>query len=185
LVSEWPSSLNAVSDDSYDFYSQRYFLTPPLLRERASILPASFDAVVMMDVLGHLPNPLDSMSHLQALLKDEGICVIQTPHYESGRTDDWPQFKAPEHLSLFSKHSLTMLLEKVGFLKVCFLEPFNGEGYDRYCLAGKGAVHELGAKRLKRLPAGGSYWQCKTFIDASPKPLPPRLKRPGNSCFLR
>jgi 2-polyprenyl-3-methyl-5-hydroxy-6-metoxy-1,4-benzoquinol methylase len=117
--------------------------------EQHGLPPASFDAVIMMDVLEHLSAPLTTMAHLHTLLKDDGICVIQTPHYEPGRPADWSQFKPLEHLYLFTKPSLTSLLKKVGFLNVRFLEPFNGETYDIYCVAGKGEVHELSNKEVE------------------------------------
>jgi 2-polyprenyl-3-methyl-5-hydroxy-6-metoxy-1,4-benzoquinol methylase len=261
LVSEWPSSLDGVSDDSSDFYSQKYwfdyqkelsypsiierarldltercmywlgyllkFLTPPgrtlelgcgngaflyccktagfdplgielspfvvnfaketfgvqvLLGpvEKHDFKPAFFDAVIMMDVLEHLPNPLETMSHLQTLLKDGGICVIQTPHYESGRPADWPQFKPSEHLYLFSKTSLTILLKKVGVLNVRFLEPFNGEGYDMYCFASKGEVQEMGVEdveeALLKTPGGRLMLAMQDLYWRKPEIAPPMIK---------
>lgn len=39
-----------------------------------------FDAIFFMDVLEHLKNPVQGLVHLRALLKDEGVLILNTPN---------------------------------------------------------------------------------------------------------
>ncbi len=78
----------------------------------------TYHAVLMSDVLEHLPDPLQAMTRVRACLEPEGLVIINTPCTDSlsakllkGR---WPNFKA-EHLCYFSNRSLLILFEKTGF----------------------------------------------------------------------
>lgn len=114
--------------------------------------PASFDAVILMDVLEHFFNPEETMVQLAKLANkrpDGGLLFIQTPRYASGRTSKWPQFKPPEHLYLFTKCSLTSLLCRIGFKVVRFLTPIYGQAYDMYCVASRGEIREYEPKQIE------------------------------------
>ena len=47
--------------------------------EDQALAPASFDVIVLNDVLEHLPDPERTMAHCAGLLKPDGLLVIQTP----------------------------------------------------------------------------------------------------------
>jgi 2-polyprenyl-3-methyl-5-hydroxy-6-metoxy-1,4-benzoquinol methylase len=91
-------------------------LTGPV--EDQAITPASLDAVVLMDVMEHLPDPLQTLRHCLDLLKPDGVLFIQTPEYPAGRglgdlratAHKYPMMLDPdEHLFLFSKASTAKL----------------------------------------------------------------------------
>jgi SAM-dependent methyltransferase len=46
--------------------------------EHCSLLPGSFDAIVMIDVFSHLRAPKSTLSHVVNLLKPDGILLIRT-----------------------------------------------------------------------------------------------------------
>jgi len=92
--------------------------------EDADFPDESLDAVIMLDVLEHLPNPVTVLNLVRKKLKQDGILVIQTPQYMTGlRYDELVENKAPfltvlqpeEHLFLFSEHSGCRLLKETGF----------------------------------------------------------------------
>jgi len=107
-------------------FAQEVFEIPILLGplEDQSLEPNSLDAIVLYDVLEHLPDPVGTMSHAVSLLKEDGIFIVQTPQFQEGKTysemigenDDFlKQLKAKEHLYLFSKQSVARFFENLGF----------------------------------------------------------------------
>ena len=78
-----------------------------------------FDAIVLWDVLEHLPDPLAVINSLARILKPGGIISLSTPNVGAltpklmGKY--WAFMTPPEHLFLFDKKSLSMLFEKANF----------------------------------------------------------------------
>jgi 2-polyprenyl-3-methyl-5-hydroxy-6-metoxy-1,4-benzoquinol methylase len=96
-------------------------LTGPI--EDQTIPAGSLDAVVMMDVMEHLPDPERTLRRCLDLLKPDGVLLIQTPAYPERRSLEdlnrsghkFPMMLDPdEHLFLFSRSSATALLRQVG-----------------------------------------------------------------------
>jgi len=91
----------------------------PGILENASFRNDSFDAITMWDVLEHLSDPLKIMKIVNSILKKGGILAINTPDSASlwarllGRC--WYLLIPPEHIFLFSKKALHILLENNGF----------------------------------------------------------------------
>jgi SAM-dependent methyltransferase len=86
----------------------------------------SYDVIVLMDVLEHLPDPVRTLERCAELLKSDGIFFLQTPQYRGeayqnlvDRQDEFlSQLKEAEHLYLFTDESIRMLFAKLGFLEV-------------------------------------------------------------------
>jgi 2-polyprenyl-3-methyl-5-hydroxy-6-metoxy-1,4-benzoquinol methylase len=101
-------------------FAQRTFEVPVLTGpiEDQPIEACSFDAVVMMDVMEHLPQPLATLRRCLDLLKPSGILLVQTPGYpERSSLEElheqehkFPQMLDPnEHLFLFSRDATRAL----------------------------------------------------------------------------
>ena len=133
-------------------FARQTFGVPMLLGpvERQAIAPGTLDAVAMMDVLEHLPDPVGTMSHVATLLAPGGVLVAQTPRYVEGTTfdelaarDDYflnhMRGKAPEHLLLFSQSSAARLMREVGLGHVTFEPPIFHQ-YDQYFVAARREV---------------------------------------------
>jgi SAM-dependent methyltransferase len=134
-------------------YGKRTFGAPILVGpvEDLEIAPASLDAVVMMDVLEHLPDPAGTLRRCLELLKADGVLVIQTPQYREGTTHAHmveshdaflEQLKPEEHLYLFTQRGVRRLLESLGTPHIAF-EPAIFAHYDMFLVAGRHplAVH--------------------------------------------
>jgi SAM-dependent methyltransferase len=113
--------------------------------EDQQIEAGSLDAVILMDVLEHFPDPVSTISIVSRLLKQDGILVIQTPCYPTGRSfemlqkDNDPfllQFKPPEHVYLFSQSSVQRFLNTCQLPHVQFEPAFFGM-YDMFVIASK------------------------------------------------
>lgn len=88
-------------------------------------LPASwreFDAVVMVNVIEHIHDPLSFLTVARTRLKDRGRVIIATPDFGSlwhsvlGKR--WPSFKVPEHVALYTAATLGRLLQEAGFADI-------------------------------------------------------------------
>lgn len=91
--------------------------------------PASFDIVSFIQVLEHIPNPLEAMRIANYHLKEGGICVIEipsinSPHFLAYKCTGikWfvkpPTGVIPSHFGYFTPKTLLTLTKKVGFKKI-------------------------------------------------------------------
>jgi len=80
---------------------------------------ASFDVVVLWNVVEHLDQPVGDLKYAHRLLKDGGWLVFSVPNLESLERrvfkDYWVGWDLPRHLYLFSQPTLKEILEKIGF----------------------------------------------------------------------
>ena len=128
-------------------FARQTFDVPMLVGpiEDQSLPPGSLDAVVMMDVLEHLPDPLATMTRCVELLAPGGVLLVQTPCYPAGRSlsdltasgHHFPLMLDPgEHPFLFSQGSATALLARAGAGHVRFVPTIFGQ-YDMSFVAGR------------------------------------------------
>ncbi len=75
-----------------------------------------WDIITYHHSFEHIPDPLEHLIKVRALLEAGGICIIRIPtvssfaweHYQS----DWVQLDAPRHFFLHSKESMDILAQK-------------------------------------------------------------------------
>lgn len=120
----------------------------PILRGRIEELPvepSSYDCILLLDVLEHLPHPDASLQVISSLMKPDGILVIQTPHYKD-ESLTYEEMRAsqhtflqmmedPGHLFLFTEGGLRQILFRTGLHHIAF-EPALFP-YDMFVFAGK------------------------------------------------
>jgi len=79
---------------------------------------ARFDVVALWDVIEHLERPDLALARAAALLKDDGILVLETQNIDSRWArftgPRWQHFKHEEHLYHFSPATLERLLNEAG-----------------------------------------------------------------------
>jgi 2-polyprenyl-3-methyl-5-hydroxy-6-metoxy-1,4-benzoquinol methylase len=80
--------------------------------------PGSRDAVVMLDVLEHLADPLGTLGRLREIVHPEGILALSTVNvaglHARLRGGSWPWFIRP-HLHYFTPETLDAMLRRAGF----------------------------------------------------------------------
>jgi SAM-dependent methyltransferase len=84
----------------------------------AELEPASFDAVVMGDVIEHLLSPADALARIRGLLAPGGVVCLAVPDAGSAVArvlgKRWWSV-IPTHVQYFTRGSLATLLERCGF----------------------------------------------------------------------
>ncbi len=115
--------------------------------EEQAIAPGSLSAVVLMDVLEHLPDPVGLLRRVAELLAPGGVVLVQTPCLPAGASherltaegDPFTRMLLPaEHLYLFSESAARALFTAAGLPHLRLgtaLFP-----YDMLFLAGKEAL---------------------------------------------
>jgi 2-polyprenyl-3-methyl-5-hydroxy-6-metoxy-1,4-benzoquinol methylase len=82
--------------------------------------PDTFDAVVLLHVIEHMPDPAANVREIRRLMKPGGVLVVETPRFDSfmfkilGRRER-SMGNCNGHIYFFTVPTLTRLLEKSGF----------------------------------------------------------------------
>jgi SAM-dependent methyltransferase len=79
--------------------------------------PASFDAVVMAEVIEHLPEDFLSLKRLREITKDDGSLILTVPFYHDAERT---------HLRIHSPESIERLLQAAGWEMVAYIEKGGG-----------------------------------------------------------
>lgn len=79
---------------------------------------APFDAVVSREVMEHVPAPVEFLKNIRKILKPEGCVLIEVPNFEKALKDLRYYDMFPDHLSYFTRESLTAAMLISGFKNV-------------------------------------------------------------------
>jgi len=79
---------------------------------------APFDAVVSREVMEHVPYPVNFLKNIRRILKPEGHVLIEVPNFEKALRDSRYYDMFPDHLSYFTRESLTAAMLISGFKNV-------------------------------------------------------------------
>jgi len=77
-----------------------------------------FDVVTAWSYLEHVNNPSEVLLKISSLLKNDGLCVISTPNFDSLNAklfkEKWYHLDCPRHLYIYTPKTAKGLLEKSG-----------------------------------------------------------------------
>lgn len=133
----------------------------PIMRgpiEALDLPEESLDAIVLMDVLEHLPDPRATMRHCLRLLKPEGLLLIQTPEFKQEMTypalvETQSRFlenlKPVDHLYLFSRESVTRFFHELGAGHVQF-EPAIFAHYDMFLAVSRVPLEQASVEEIDK-----------------------------------
>ncbi|MCH7825118.1 MAG: class I SAM-dependent methyltransferase [Acidobacteria bacterium] len=102
------------SDHAAEFVRRTFGLDVHCGTLEQSGMKQQFEAIVMVDVLEHLPRPLETLKACVDRLQGDGVLLLQTPCYR-GEGTAWPMLLPAEHLYLYTAESVRALLERAGF----------------------------------------------------------------------
>lgn len=139
-------------------------LTGPI--EQQNIPHASQDIIILMDVLEHLPHPVETMRHCLTLLKPNGILLIQTPNYPIGKTyenmvseqNPFLQMLNPgEHLYLFSDEAVKKFLQSLTDESIYIqFEPAIFAIYDMFMVVSKQPIKSFSNEEIEQCLSSAS-----------------------------
>jgi 2-polyprenyl-3-methyl-5-hydroxy-6-metoxy-1,4-benzoquinol methylase len=81
-----------------------------------------YDVITAFDIIEHLDQPLQFLEDARRLLAPGAHLVLSTPDVDHWlrplARSRWPMLQPMQHLTLFSRHSLRVALERAGFVDV-------------------------------------------------------------------
>jgi SAM-dependent methyltransferase len=87
-----------------------------------------YEAVVMLDVIEHLPDPRESLSLIHAALAPGGHVLVTTGDFGSALSRlmgrHWRLLTPPQHLYFFTRPSIRLLFAQTGFTVVSLTSPW-------------------------------------------------------------
>jgi ubiquinone/menaquinone biosynthesis C-methylase UbiE len=86
------------------------------------------DVITMFHVLEHLPRPVEALKKLRSVSHDKTYLIIEVPIIENGLTNDINGFFSIQHMTHFSRTSLSNCINKAGWeiLEIFEQTDYNG-----------------------------------------------------------
>lgn len=125
-----------------------------------------YDAVLLIQTLEHLVDPLGALSIVRELMTSSGLLFVEVPHYFSPTglyrfRVDGRYVPSPNHLFVYSAETLGALLRRAGFDVVDCSRTLT----DLRVVARRSA--DMHAPRSPPGPAG-AYWKARAFHQVTP-----------------
>lgn len=84
-----------------------------------------FDVITSIEVIEHINNPLSDLKHIHSFLRSGGLFYCTTPNFNSVMRyylkEKYNVIEYPEHLTYYTKKTLTFAIEKFPFQRHKFL----------------------------------------------------------------
>jgi 2-polyprenyl-3-methyl-5-hydroxy-6-metoxy-1,4-benzoquinol methylase len=138
--------------------------------ETAPYRERSFDLITMWDVVEHVVDPRALLERARALLKPDGLLVLETQNIDSRFArllgPRWHHFKHAEHIYHFTPSSIRTLLESAGFAVKRLTPRFAGKYVSTHFIVERAQrLHPAVSALLKPLTAFDSASVYLNFMD--------------------
>jgi 2-polyprenyl-3-methyl-5-hydroxy-6-metoxy-1,4-benzoquinol methylase len=119
-----------------------------------------YDVIIAMDVIEHILEPKKIMKEISSGLSNNGILILQAPCYDQTleykdmlcKKERFKDHLKPEqHVYLYSKDSISELLNEYGFKYINFEEPVFGSDYDMFIFASKEPFNINGSDAINQV----------------------------------
>jgi SAM-dependent methyltransferase len=151
--------------------------------EAAPLEPGRYDAVVMVYVLEHIPDPAATLARIHTLLKPGGWAVLGLPVMDSGQARwlgaRWSAVtEAPRHVAIPSAAGARRLLEMAGFEEIRWAPSPLGENAGHIALsllpaaATPRSYGEAGTTGILARRAAGALLMLPSLLLAAVERLP-------------
>jgi SAM-dependent methyltransferase len=127
---------------------------------------ARYDAVLLIQTLEHLANPLGALSIVRSLMASDALLFVEVPHYfsptglyrarVSGR-----YLPSPNHLFVYSAETLTAFMKRAGFDIV-----HRARTLTDLRIVARPSVGVYPPTSLS--PRAGAYWEARAFHEVMP-----------------
>lgn len=115
----------------------------------------AFDAILMSNVIEHLPNPQQTLNECFRVLAPGGRMVVLTPNVESWGHKlfgpDWRGLEPPRHLYLFSPKSLRKMAINAGFTQARTFTTPGGHASTSYMIERSARNAELAGRPVPQV----------------------------------
>ncbi len=92
------------------------------IKKRKDSLPKDFNAITMISLIEHLPDPKGALKFCHDHLRKNGLLLLKTVNYTCINRyvmkSHWTGFRPPDHMIYFSPKTLRRVLTHLGFSKV-------------------------------------------------------------------
>jgi SAM-dependent methyltransferase len=121
---------------------------------QAQCPPRGFDLVAMTEYLEHEPRPRQAIEEAARVVKPGGFVAIEVPDISGPPArwflEHWWQLDAPRHVTFFSPHTLTLMLQDCG-LEVLRIKRYGLLMSVGYSLLQRMGFHYFGSNKLAYL----------------------------------
>ena len=104
-----------ISEEAVKYAQETLRLTVKLATLETFAFKRDYDAMVICDLLEHLPEPNSQLLKIRAALSSSGVLFIQVPNLLGLKLPPFHGFGLPYHIWQFSIPTLKKLLQKNGF----------------------------------------------------------------------
>ncbi len=128
--------------------------------------PEFFDVITSFEVIEHINNPLEEIKLIKRFLRPGGLFYCTTPNFNSVMRyylkENYNVIEYPEHLSYYTKRTLSKLLRGNGFKRIRFLT--TGLSISRIQDSGKtdkvqkASASEVSKDEMLRLQIERKWW---------------------------
>ena len=110
-----------------------------------------YDAILAFDLFEHILQPEEFLQGCARHLREGGVICFQTPCYDEKLSYEEmcqkkPRFKnllvKDQHIYLYSRDSITAILQNHGFKQIIFEPAFFGDDYDMFFFASKSSIQQ-------------------------------------------